>query len=103
MDDPRFRDIVVRAPVGTAIVNRAGALKGFHGYSAGEPSMAGILVARGRGVVAGTRLRQVSNLSIAPTVLRLLGLPVPPQMSGPLIQGLLAGIEVEAEASEEDR
>ena len=65
--------------------------------------MAGILVARGRGVVAGTRLRQVSNLSIAPTVLRLLGLPVPPQMSGPLIQGLLAGIEVEAEASEEDR
>jgi len=34
-------------------------------------------------------------------VLRLLGLPVPPQMRGPLIEGLLVGVE--AEASKEER
>ena len=101
VDDPRFGDVVVRAPLGTAIVSRTGALEGFHGYAAEEPPMAGILVARGRGVAPGTHLGRVSNLSIAPTVLRLLELPVPPQMRGPLIEGLLVGVE--AEASKEER
>ena len=54
--------------------------------------MAGLLVARGRGVLPGTRLGRVSNLSIAPTVLRLLGLPVPEAMVAPPIEGLLAGV-----------
>ena len=37
-------------------------------------------MARGRGVRPGTKLGRVSNLSVAPTVLGLLGLPVPASM-----------------------
>lgn len=92
VDDPRFGHLVVRAPIGTAIVSRSTLIEGFHGYDGREPGMAGLLVARGRGVVPGTRLGQVSGLAIAPTVLRLLDLPVPPQMREPPIDGLLAGL-----------
>ena len=91
--DPRFGDFVVRAPVGTAIVGATTLIDGFHGYDADEPAMAGILVARGRGVLVGARLGRVSSLSIAPTVLELLGLPVPPQMKAPPIAELTNGVE----------
>jgi len=100
--DPRFGDVVVRAPLGTAIVSRRSRdLAGFHGYDSRSPTMAGLLVARGRGVVPGTRLGRVSNLSIAPTVLRLLGLPVPETMAAPPIEALLAGVSA-VEQSEGD-
>lgn len=78
--DVRFGDVVVRAPIGTAIVTPTTLIEGFHGYASREPSMAGILVAYGRGVRPGASLGRVSSLAIAPTVLRLLGLPVPGQM-----------------------
>jgi hypothetical protein len=50
--------------------------------------MAGILVAYGRGVRNGASLGRVSSLAVAPTVLRLLGLPVPPQMKTAPIKDL---------------
>jgi arylsulfatase A-like enzyme len=50
--------------------------------------MAGILVAYGRGVRPGIQLGRVSSLSIAPTVLTLLGLPVPGAMEAPVIPEL---------------
>ncbi len=90
---PRFGDVVVRAPVGVAIVGLTTRLEGFHGYDAREPSMAGLLVARGRGVVAGSKLGRVSGLAIAPTVLYLLGLPIPEQMKAKSIPGLVRGLE----------
>jgi predicted AlkP superfamily pyrophosphatase or phosphodiesterase len=93
VDDVRFGDIVVRAPVGTAIVGRTTAIAGFHGYDPNEPSMAGLLVARGRGVVPGAKLGRISNLAIAPTVLRLLDLPIPPQMQVPPVPSLISGLE----------
>ena len=94
VDDPRFGDVVVRAPVGTAIVSLLSRdLGGFHGYASSAPEMAGLLVARGRGVRPGTKLGRISNLSVAPTVLRLLGLPVPEAMGSPVIDGLVAGLE----------
>jgi hypothetical protein len=91
--DPRFGDFVVRAPIGTAIVGATTMIDGFHGYDAEEPAMAGLLVARGRGVLAGATLGRVSSLAIAPTILELLGLPVPEQMKEPAIAELLAGVE----------
>lgn len=91
--DERFGDVVVRAPIGTAIVGRNPDLAGFHGYPAEAPEMAGLLVARGRGVAPGTRLERVSSLAIAPTVLRLLDLPVPEAMETPAIDALLVGVE----------
>jgi len=90
--DSRFGDFVVRAPIGTAIVGPGTRIDGFHGYDSKEPAMAGIFVARGRGVRPGTRLGRVSSLSIAPTVLGLLGLPVPRQMKAPPLAELLVGI-----------
>ncbi|MEZ4280232.1 MAG: ectonucleotide pyrophosphatase/phosphodiesterase [Myxococcota bacterium] len=86
--DVRFGDVVVRAPIGTAIVTPTSRIEGFHGYAASEPSMAGILVAYGRGVQAGSRLGRVSSLSIAPSVLTLLGLPVPAAMEAPVLSEL---------------
>lgn len=93
VDDPRFGDVVVRAPIGVAIISWTTFLDGFHGYAAREPAMAGLLVARGRGVIAGTQLGWVSGLAIAPTVLDLLGLPIPTQMKEEPIPGLLSGLE----------
>lgn len=102
VDDPRFGDVVVRAPIGTAIVSaRSRDLGGFHGYASDAPEMAGLLVARGRGVRPGTKLPRVSNLSVAPTVLRLLDLPVPAAMEAPAIEGLLVGIGEHRDRDEE--
>lgn len=95
VDDPRFGDFVVRAPVGTAIVKATTRIDGFHGYASNEPTMAGLLVARGRGIRAGTKIGTVSSLSVAPTVLTLLNLPIPPQMKAPPIPELLSGIVAE--------
>jgi len=92
VDDPRFGDFVVRAPIGTAIVTARTRIDGFHGYESHEPTMAGLLVARGRGVRAGSTIGTVSSLSVAPTVLALLDLPIPPQMKAPTIPELLFGI-----------
>lgn len=86
--NPRFGDVVVRAPIGTAIVTSTSLIEGFHGYAPSEPEMAALLVAYGRGVRSGASLGRVSALQVAPTVLRLLGLPVPPQMKGVPIEGL---------------
>jgi hypothetical protein len=89
VDDVRFGDVVVRAPIGTAIVTPTSLIEGFHGYASSEPEMAGLLVAYGRGVGRGLKLGRVSSLSIAPTVLRLLGLPIPAQMKSPPIPELI--------------
>jgi predicted AlkP superfamily pyrophosphatase or phosphodiesterase len=78
----RFADVVVRAPVGTAIVYRGLDLEGFHGYDPLAQEMSAIFVALGRGVAPGTRLGEVSNLDVAPTVLALFGLAVPDWMEG---------------------
>jgi hypothetical protein len=95
VDDPRFGDVVVRAPIGTAIVTATTLIEGFHGYSAEEPEMAALFVAYGRGVRVGAELGVVSNLSVAPTVLRLLGLPIPEAMKAPPIAALGEGLDLE--------
>jgi predicted AlkP superfamily pyrophosphatase or phosphodiesterase len=97
--DVRFGDIVVRAPIGTAIVGWTTLISGFHGYDARVPEMAGILFARGRGVRPGTRLGRISSLAVAPTILALLDLPIPEAMQAAPIGALLAtepGSESEA-------
>jgi hypothetical protein len=91
--NPRFGDVVVLAPLGTIIVDGhrelavpAGAtglaLRGAHGYRPELPAMGGIFFALGRGVDPGTRLGTVHAVDVAPTVLSLLGQPVPSWMTG---------------------
>jgi len=91
--NPRFGDLVVLAPLGTAISGRPGSpARGAHGYSPDEPSMGALLVAAGRGIRAGRRLGEVRNLDVAPTLLAWLEIAVPDWMEGRPIAALLATV-----------
>jgi hypothetical protein len=50
----------------------------------------GTLLLYGRGVRPGVQIAQCNNLDIAPTLLTLLGLPVPEEMTGRVLQEALA-------------
>jgi len=89
---PRLGPVVAVAPGGVAIVYEGLVLEGFHGHRPEVPEMASILVAAGRGVKPGTRLPEVANVDVAPTVLRLLDVPVPGWMEGRPIAALLQGV-----------
>jgi hypothetical protein len=86
----RFGDVVVVAPVGLAIQSGRGPkMYGAHGYLPQEASMGALLLAVGRGAPAGADLGELRSLDVAPTVLRLLGLPVPDTMEGQPIARLV--------------
>jgi predicted AlkP superfamily pyrophosphatase or phosphodiesterase len=88
--NPRFGDLVVLAPIGTALSGHGGApMRGAHGYSPAEPSMGALLIAAGGGIPPGTRLGDVRNIDVAPTVLTWLGIEVPAAMEGKPIVGLV--------------
>ena len=54
--------------------------------------MAGILAMRGRGVRSGLRLDEARILDLAPTILHLLGMPVPDQMDGRVLTEALDAV-----------
>jgi hypothetical protein len=58
-------DTVVDVPMGST--------PGAHGYLNSDPEMNAIFVASGAGIKAGSKLGQIKNLDIAPTIARLLG------------------------------
>jgi predicted AlkP superfamily pyrophosphatase or phosphodiesterase len=93
-DNPRFADVVVVAPLGTAITRQGlrgtlqrllakggKALGGSHGHRPEHPAMRGIFLAWGAGIPAAG-LGEVSALDVAPTVLALFGIAAPPHMEG---------------------
>jgi arylsulfatase A-like enzyme len=89
---PRFGDVLVLAPPGVALVtsrSRRAPLRGAHGYPPDDSSMDALFVAAGRGVRPGTRLGGLRAVDVAPTVLALLGAPVPESMEGRPIAALL--------------
>ncbi|MEP6914986.1 MAG: ectonucleotide pyrophosphatase/phosphodiesterase [Acidobacteriota bacterium] len=63
---------------GEAVVNDApeGSL-GAHGYVNTDPELGAIFIASGRGIKPGVTLDSVSNLDLAPTMARLLGIAMP--------------------------
>ncbi len=66
-----------------ALGNLLGRTQGGHGYDpARYPEMRGILLALGRGVPAGARIGPTSNLDVAPTLARLLGIEPPGACEG---------------------
>jgi arylsulfatase A-like enzyme len=85
----RFGDLVALAPLGT-VVRRDGLLErirsvftgGGHGYRPSERSMAAVFLALGRGVSRGGQPQGVRSRDVAPTVLALLGVPIPDSMEG---------------------
>ncbi len=82
---PRFGDMVLRAPVGTALHRRGVPAGGFHGYASDAPAMHGLFMAFGREVAAGVALDLVRAIDVAPTVLELLGFEPPDWMEGAAI------------------
>jgi predicted AlkP superfamily pyrophosphatase or phosphodiesterase len=58
---------------GPAVIDAPSASLGSHGYVASDPDLLSIFIASGRGIAPGRRLEVISNLDIAPTAARLLG------------------------------
>jgi predicted AlkP superfamily pyrophosphatase or phosphodiesterase len=50
---------------------------GSHGYLASDPDLDAIFIASGYGVKAGTKLDEVRSIDVAPTIAKLLDLPLP--------------------------
>ena len=59
---------------GAAGVDVPLAVTGSHGYLNTETDMRAIFIAAGAGIKPGTKLGVIENLSVAPTIARLLGL-----------------------------
>jgi hypothetical protein len=83
--DPRSPDILLFAKEGWSFANSAtGAAttiapadrKGAHGHDEHLPIMDATFVAWGRGIKSGARLGRIANIDVAPTVARLLNLPL---------------------------
>lgn len=49
----------------------------------------GVLMLRGPGILPGARIHECNNLDIAPTILTILGLPVPQHMKGRILEEAL--------------
>ncbi|MBA3314421.1 MAG: alkaline phosphatase family protein [Planctomycetota bacterium] len=60
-------------PIGEEFVIAAEGTPGTHGFLSTNPRMNAVFVAAGAGVRKGTRLDIVENVSVAPTIARLLG------------------------------
>jgi predicted AlkP superfamily phosphohydrolase/phosphomutase len=61
-----------------------------YGNITGTHRMDGILVARGPGIRAGARVEGAGLTDIAPTLLHLAGVPVPGDLDGKVLSGMLA-------------
>lgn len=63
---------------------------GYHGYLSTNPKMRALFVAAGAGIRRGEQLSAITNLDIAPTIARLLGVAMPGVQGQPLLQLLEA-------------
>lgn len=63
------------------------------GWKSGEHDPEGILVAHGPHVPRGRRLANAHLIDIAPTVLHVMGVPIPDDMDGVFLEGMFAGAD----------
>jgi predicted AlkP superfamily pyrophosphatase or phosphodiesterase len=63
---------------------------GAHGYVNTDPELRAIFIASGRGIKPGVKLDTASNLDLAPTMARLLGLELK-DVDGKVMEGILTG------------
>jgi len=90
--DPQFGQLLLTAKdgysfseaLGGAVTTAVPQQHGSHGYLASDPDMNPIFIACGRGVRAGLKLDRVSNVDIAPTIARLLGVALPTAKGKPI-------------------
>jgi len=83
--DPQMFDVLLTAKSGYSFSGATGGAvtaavpqqAGSHGYLASDPDLDAIFIASGYGVKAGTRVGEVRSIDVAPTIAKLLGLPLP--------------------------
>jgi predicted AlkP superfamily pyrophosphatase or phosphodiesterase len=99
-ENPGCGDVILFAKPGYAFLKgpnwndavvEAKSYLGTHGYPASDPELDGIFVASGYGIKKGAQLGKISNLEVAPTVARLLGVALPGADGHPLEAILDAG------------
>jgi predicted AlkP superfamily pyrophosphatase or phosphodiesterase len=92
-DDPNAPDLILFAEEGCVFGETADGdvpfiekpqQGGNHGHDANAPFMKGIFVAWGAGIKSGVNLKEISNLSVAPTIAELLGFSMPKAEGKPL-------------------
>jgi predicted AlkP superfamily pyrophosphatase or phosphodiesterase len=92
-DDPHAPDMILFAEEGCTFGDTAaGALpfnekperKGSHGHDSSLPDLHATFVAWGAGIKPGVKLGEISNLDVAPTIAKLLGLDLPHTDGKPL-------------------
>jgi predicted AlkP superfamily pyrophosphatase or phosphodiesterase len=85
-ENPRMGDLILIAkdgylfnnsPVPATPIMPVGNYAATHGYPASDPAMDAIFIASGARIKRGVMLPRVSNLDLAPTIARLLGLDLP--------------------------
>jgi hypothetical protein len=62
--------------------------RGSHGYLNSNPDMQALFIAYGAHIRPGTDLGPITNLSVAPTIAKLLGVSLPAAKQAPLLQML---------------
>ena len=90
--DPQFGQLLLAAKDGYSFAGATGGpvtaavpqVGGSHGYLASESDMNPIFIASGYGVRAGGKVGIVSNLDIAPTIAKLLGVSLPTAKGKPI-------------------
>jgi predicted AlkP superfamily pyrophosphatase or phosphodiesterase len=92
-DDPHAPDMILFADEGCTFGDTAaGALpfnekperKGSHGHDSALPDLHATFIAWGVGIKPGVKLGEISNLDVAPTIAKLLGLDLPNTDGKPL-------------------
>jgi predicted AlkP superfamily pyrophosphatase or phosphodiesterase len=83
-DGYAFRKDVTGEDVVVPAVNYGGT----HGYPASDPDLDGIFIAQGPGIRPGVVIDRVSNLDVAPTLARIMGLTLP-KVDGRVLEEIL--------------
>jgi predicted AlkP superfamily pyrophosphatase or phosphodiesterase len=94
-DDPHAPDMVLFAEEGFTFGDTAGGdvpfnekpeRLGSHGHDPNLPDLHATFVACGRGIKPGSELGEIENVSVAPTMARLLDIALPGQPGRPLTE-----------------
>jgi predicted AlkP superfamily pyrophosphatase or phosphodiesterase len=90
--DPRAPDMLIEAKLGYFFGDTAAGAKkenkGSHGHDSHLPELHATFVACGKGIKPGTKLGEIDNRSVAPTIAKLLGIEMPNVEGKPLTEAL---------------
>lgn len=90
--DPHAPDMLIEAKLGYYFGDTAAGgkteHKGSHGHDSHLPELHAMFVAWGKGIKPGTKLGEIDNRSVAPTIAKLLGIEMPDVEGKALVEAL---------------